>query len=80
MEDVPDIYADDVMVNLSTHGMTLTLIRSRPEPNVPLSKIAKPVVGRVRLNHTLAASVADVITSALAQFQTGDTGADSVKH
>jgi hypothetical protein len=67
MPDYPDIYADNIVISANPYGLTLTLMRSDPGIEPGTEAAPNEIVGRVRMSHELARTVAELMSRTIAQ-------------
>ena len=61
-DEIPDLYCDNVAISVNQHGLTLTLQRTIPVLEEGQSQVQNEVVGRVRMSHELARTMAELLT------------------
>lgn len=77
MDEVPDLYADNVSVTIGTNGVTLTLVRSMPGVDPAIAQVGATVhatVGYVRLSPALAQQVGEILAKGIPQAMQGGQG------
>ena len=84
MADYPDIYADNIVISANPYGLTLTLLRSDPGVEPGTEAAPNEIVGRVRLSHDLARTMAELVSRTIAQAaqaaQAAHQTSTAVKH